>query len=128
MDNEKSHLSVFKQLVTLRSQLAFKWGCVQIVTANEQILAFLRKAFGFEVYLVAMNLSDSTTTANLLVNNEIAPRAYVALYIPGKADGKSKDAETVDLEAKYKVKSPVLTKSVTLKARDCLILRWPTSD
>jgi hypothetical protein len=128
-------LNVFKQVLKLREQVTFQCGTVKVLTANEQTLSFLRKAFGCDVYLIVMNLSDSLATVNLLVSNEIAPRAYVALYIPGRrettttSNGHHSDKdETTDLNIKYKLKSPVLTKSVTLKARDCLILTWPTSD
>lgn len=81
----------------------------------------MRRAFGCDVYLVCMNLSDTNASVNLLTSSEIAPRAYVAYYIPGSTieDG---------LDVKYKIKAPILTKSVALNAKDCLILTWPTSD
>lgn len=103
-----------------------------MVTVNDQVFSFLRKAFGCDVYVVCMNMSESNANVNLLVSNEIAPRAYVALYIPGtlytENNGCCGAVEDIDLDAKYKPKSPVLTKNVFLKPRDCLVLTWPTSD
>lgn len=120
-------LGVFKELVSLRQQVAFQWGSLKMVTVNDQVFSFLRKAIGFDVYLIAMNMSDSTATANLLVNSDIAPRAYVALYIPGNC-GANNDKVEVDLLSKYKPKAAIMTKNVLLKPHDCLILSWPTSD
>ncbi len=80
-----------------------------------------------------MNICDSITTTNLLLNSNIAPRGYVAYYAPGNS--KQNDALSFkllpngkNLDIDYKTKSPVLTKNVTLKPRDILILTWPSSD
>lgn len=122
----------------MRRHASFQYGSLKIHTVTTQIFSFLRKAFGADVFLVCINTSDSDVTVNLLTSNEVAPRAYVALYIPGsstvhtiktstlKDDEAAATAEALD--TKYKPKSPVLTKNVALKAHDCLILTWPTSD
>lgn len=124
-------MSIFRDLIDLRRHASFQYGAVKMVTVNDQVFSFLRKAFGCDVYLICMNMSDSNTNVNLLVSNEIAPRAYVAVYIPGTfyaENGCVGAVEDIDLEAKYKAKSAVLTKNVFLKAHDCLVLTWPTSD
>ncbi len=99
--------------------------------ANEQVFSFIRRAFGQPVFLVVMNMSDKNTNVNLLKSTDIAPRAYVKYYIPGKVSTTSAadtPADDVNLLEKYKVEAPVLTKNVFLKARDCLILYWRSSD
>lgn len=128
--HKRSTLGVFRDLAELRRQPSFQYGAVKTVIVNDQIFSFLRKAFGFDVYLICMNLSDVNTNVNLLVSNEIAPRAYVALYVPGilYTENNGNSVEDIDLDSKYKQKSPVLTKNVFLKPRDCLVLTWPTSD
>jgi len=126
-------LKIFKDLVELRKSPSFLYGKLSILLANEQVLAFVRKAFGSSVFLVAMNISDSMATANLLLNSNIAPRGYVAYYAPGNS--KQNDITSFkllpngkNLDIEYKIKSPVLTKNVILKPRDILILTWPSSD
>jgi glycosidase len=128
---DHSHLKVFRDLMELRKSPSFVYGKLSILLANEQVFAFVRKAFGSPVFLVAMNLSNSQTSVNLLLNSNIAPRGYVAYYARG-SQSTSGDFKLLpngkDLDAEYKVKSPVLTKSVLLKPRDTLILTWPSSD
>ena len=126
-------MKVFKELIELRKSPSFLYGKLSVLLANEQVFAFVRKAFGSPVFLVAMNFSNSTTTVNLLLNNNIAPRGYVAYYAPGNV--KQTDVTSFKLlpngnnpENEYKLKSPVLTKNVCLKPFDTLILTWPSSD
>lgn len=126
LDSKTSHLSVFKALIQLRQKPAFQYGSVKMHVMTEQIFSFVRKAFACDVYLVCMNMSERNANVSLLTSNEIAPRAYVAMYIPGGTTTDKNDE--IDLFVKYKPKEPVLTKNVFLKPRDCLILTWPTSD
>jgi hypothetical protein len=122
-------LKVFTELIKLRQLPSFQWGSFSKVVVNEQVFSFIRRAFGQSVFLVVMNMSDTNVNVNLLKSTEIAPRAYVKLYIPGgKASLASSTAEYVDLVEKYKVEAPVLTKNVFLKARDFLIVYWRSSD
>ena len=109
------------------------YGKLSILLANEQVLSFVRKAFGSPVFLVVMNFSDSIATANLLLNSNIAPRGYVAYYAPGNSNKHETTSfkhclNGKNLDIDYKIKSPVLTKSVFLKPHDILILTWPSSD
>ena len=117
-------MRIYAKLVELREQPSFQWGVYKEVVVNEKIFSFFRRAFGFPVFLVVMNMSDTNENVKLLTNTDIAPRAYVKLYIPGQVS-KSDD---IDLVEKYKVDSAVLTKNVFLKARDILVLTWKSSD
>ena len=145
LNQENSHLKVFKDLMELRKSPSFLYGKLSILLANEQVFAFVRKAFGSPVFLVAMNLSSSHASVNLLLNNNIAPRGYVAYYAPGKQmaanNNNSNNSTTAPnddasmmkpngntAEPDFKLKSPVLTKNVALKPFDTLILTWPSSD
>lgn len=122
-------MNVFRDLVKLRKSPSFQWGKLEVLLANDKVFAFVRRAFGFPVFLVAMNFSDSLTTVDLLLNNNIAPRAYVAYYMPGNiANHDTSNLNGFVDDCNYKLKSPVLTKSVTLKPRDGLVLTWPHSD
>ncbi len=115
----------------LRRLPSFQWGKLNILVANNHILSFTRRAYGFPVYLVVMNFSNKVQNVNLCINNNIAPRAYVLYYISGiynEPIGNEKILDEMNLLDKYKVKSPVLTKSVFLNGYDCLILTWPFSD
>lgn len=138
LNQENSHLKVFKDLIELRKSPSFLYGKLSVLLANEQVFAFVRKAFGSPVFLVAMNLSSSNASVNLLLNNNIAPRGYVAYYAAGKYMANNTAAAPADtsmmkpngnaVEPDYKLKSPVLTKNVSLKPFDTLILTWPSSD
>jgi alpha-glucosidase len=129
LGHKRSHLEIFKELVKLRKEPSFLWGKLQLLVVNDQIFSFTRSAFGFATFLVVMNFSDSETRVNLLVNNSIAPRAYVKKYISGNIElNNSTNSEKVDLVERYKVQSPVLTKNVILNPHDCLILTWPSTD
>jgi hypothetical protein len=92
----------------------------------------LRKAFGFPAFLVVMNMSDEDgINFHLQISNDVAPRAYVRYYIPGSDIRKSFESSSdnqINLIEKYKFNTPLLTKNVYLKSRDCLILTWPSSD
>ena len=102
-------------MIQLRQLPSFQWGKLSVLVADEQIFAFTRTSYDFPAYLVVMNISDRAATANLLINSDIAPRAYVVCYIAAK--------ET-HLAATYTSDAPVLTKQVALNARDCLVLTW----
>lgn len=121
LKDEKSHLKVFKDLANLRRSPSFQWGTYQTVVVNDKIFSFLRRAYGFPPFLVVMNLSNSSTQANLLINTDIAPRGYVVYYCKG-SNGQN------DYELDYKVKMPVLTKTVKLNPHDFLILTWAASE
>ena len=110
-------MSVFKDLVKLRAEPSFQWGKLELVLANDQVFAFVRRAYGFPVFLVAMNLSGSVTNVNLCLNNNIASCARVVYYIPGCVNGSD---DSVD----YKLDSAVLTDNVFLKPYDTLVLTW----
>ena len=125
---DNSHLKVFKDLMELRKSPSFLYGKLSILLANEQVFAFVRKAFGSPVFLVAMNLSNSNATANLQLNSGIAPRGYVAYYAPGRSEQTMFNLLPNVATPDYKPKSPVLTKSVLLKPHDTLVLTWPSSD
>jgi hypothetical protein len=130
LNKEGSHLKIFRDLVQLRQLPSFQWGTFSKVVVNEQVFSFIRRAFGHPVFLVVMNMSDKNTNVNLLKSSDIAPRAYVKYYIPGKVASEAAATVTddVNLAEKYKLDAPVLTKNVFLKARDCLILFWRSSD
>jgi hypothetical protein len=128
-------LSIFKDLARMRQLPSFAWGNLSLLVVNEQVFSFLRSAYDFPAFLVAMNISDKNALVNLQINNNIAPRAYVAYYIPGKLNFNKPDENIVDknnnlinLSEKYSLNSPVLTKSVYLKPYDCLILTWYSSN
>ena len=120
---ERSSLNVFKALVSLRKEPAFAWGKLEFVVVNDQVFSFLRDAYDFEPHLVVMNLSCTSTRVNLQKSNQISPKGYVRLYVPGEYR-KQSDANEVDLNDKYKSGAPILTKDVHLKAKDLLILKW----
>ena len=107
---------MFRDLVKLRGEPSFQWGKLELVLANDQAFAFVRRAHGFPVFLVAMNLSSSVANVNLCLNN-IASCARVVYYIPGCFNGSG---DSVD----YKLDSAVLTDDVLLKPYDTLVLTW----
>lgn len=112
-----SHLNVTTSLLKLRAQPAFQWGKLKIHVVNSQIFSFTRKAYDFPTYMLVMNISDTPAKVSLETGSEIAPRAYVSLYIPGRTS----NSRLVDT---YSLNAPVLTKSVALEPRDCLVLTW----
>lgn len=118
---ENSHLNIFKNLVDLRQLPSFQWGSYQPVVVNNEIFSFLRKAYGFPPFLVVINFSSSRTETNLAISSDIAPRAYVVFYVKG-----SKNKNNCELD--YKIKSPLLTKSIKLNARDIIILTWGSTE
>ena len=131
LKNDKSYLNIFKDLMKLKKLPSFQWGKLDLLVVNENIFSFTRRAFDHPVYLVVMNFIDCVQNVNLLVNNSIAPRAYVLYYISGsynEVNDNKKITDELNLIDKYQVKSPVLTKSVYLNSYDCLMLTWPFSD
>jgi oligo-1,6-glucosidase len=120
LNEMNSHLNVFIDLVKLRKHAStLQWGALNFVKVEEKILSFTRTAYDFPTYLIVMNFSEENINTNLLVGTDIAPRAYVALYIPGKSS---------DETHAYEKGEPVLTKNVSLKAYDCLILTWHSTN
>jgi hypothetical protein len=105
---------------------SFQWGKLKLLVVDEKIFSFTRSSYDYPTFLVVMNLSDKKTTTNLQINSDIAPRAYVTLYIPGKNNKLIKDTDS--LTTVYKINAPVLTKNVLLNPRDCLVLTWYSSN
>jgi len=121
LNDNNSHLNIFIDLVKLRKNTStLQWGALNFVKIEEKIFSFTRTAYDFPTFLIVMNFSEDNTNTNLLVSTDIAPRAYVALYIPGKSSNET--------ESTYKKGEPVLTKNVSLKAYDCLILTWHSTN
>lgn len=118
---DDSHLSIFKNLVNLRRSPSFQWGSYQPVVVNDEVFSFLRKAYGFPPFLVAMNFSGSLVQVNLAISNDIAPRAYVVYYIKGTKN-------QMDTQLDYEVKSPLLTKNLKLNPHDLIILTWAATE
>jgi hypothetical protein len=116
LSDSGSHLNVAIKLLKLRQQPSFQWGKLKVHVVNDQIFSFTRKAYDFPSYMVVMNLSDRPSRVVLETGSDIAPRAYVSCYIPG-LEGSS-------LLETYKLNAPVMTKNVSLEARDCLVLSW----
>jgi hypothetical protein len=113
---DTSTLNATITLLKLRRLPSFQWGKLTIHVVTEQIFSFLRRAYAFPAFLVVMNVSDATVSVALETNANIAPRAYVSAYMPGRARS--------ELAKVYAPNAPVLTRSVTLNGRDCLILTW----
>jgi hypothetical protein len=123
-----SHLKHFIDLIELRSRPSFQWGKRKLVLVNKNVFSFVRTSYIHPTFLVIMNLTDATVSENLMINNDIAPRAYVTYYMPGNIDSIEDDKNSIDLNEKYKLNEPVLTKKILLKPRDCLILTWFSVD
>jgi len=134
LEDSRSHLNIFRNLVELRKSLpVLQWGSLNMIKVDQQIISFTRSAYDFPTYLVVMNLSDKNVNANLLVSTDIAPRAYVVYYVPGRPKTQTK-AETIDKETMketemdlietYKKGAAILTKNVFLKSYDYLIVTW----
>ena len=138
LEDSRSHLNVFRNLVELRKTLpVLQWGTLNMLKVDEQIISFTRSSYDFPTYLVVMNLSNKNVNANLLVSTDIAPRAYVVYYVPGKpqqaAKTESHDKESnkeaeIDLIETYKKGAAVLTKNVFLKSYDYLIVTWHSTN
>ena len=75
--------------------------------------------------MVVVNLSDKSARVSLETGSDIAPRAYVSCYVPGNNNVDDDDKSGTELLKVYGLNAPVLTRSVSLDARDCLILTWP---
>ena len=128
LNDSSSHLNIFRDLVELRRILpVLQWGTLNMLKVDEQIISFTRTAYDFPTYLVLMNLSDENVNANLLVNTDIAPRAYVVYYVPGKRLTNEKTNEE-DLTQTYRKGAAVLTKNVFLKSYDYLVVTWYSSN
>lgn len=112
-----SCLSTTMTLLNLRQLPSFQWGKLSVHVVTDQVFSFLRRAYDFPAFLIVMNISDDESTVALETNANIAPRAYVTAYIPG-------NKKNSELSKLYTQNAPVLTKKVTLNARDCLILTW----
>ena len=120
------------ELMELRKRPSFQWGQLSLLVVNDQVFSFIRNAYDFPTFLVVINMSDKNTNVNLLINSDVAPRAYVTYYIPGNNSAFNENGifnsnstyKDVDLNETYKKGAPVLTKNVFLKAHDCLILTW----
>ena len=111
-----SHLNMAIKLLKLRQQPSFQWGKLKVHVVNDQVFSFTRKAYDFPTYMVVMNISDRPARVVLETGSDIAPRAYVSCYIPGLEESSLLEA--------YKLNAPVMTKNVSLEARDCLVLTW----
>lgn len=105
-----------------------------MLLVDENIFSFMRKAYGFNGYLVIMNISDSIQEFNIYKKgNEskqvIDPIAYVAYYITSNKNRTIKDRNGLnEIKLNYKHKEAVSTKNIRLNARDCLILTCTNSD
>lgn len=121
LNDSGSHLNTTMTLLKLRTLPSFQWGKLKIHVVTDQVFSFTRRAFDFPSYLVVMNISDITVKVKLETTSEIAPRAYVSSYMPGLTREALKDNY---LSKVYTPNASVLTKLVTLDARDTLILTW----
>lgn len=108
-------IRLYRDLAMLRHEPSFAWGALNINTAATDVVSFVREAPGFDGYLVAANVADSSTgSTNFRALHNIPKNGTVEYFYSNN-----------ELSAKeFEVKLSVVTEKIILKPGELLVLRF----
>jgi hypothetical protein len=115
LEDPTSPLRVFSELAKIRQLPSFLWGTFEYAIVDEHVFSFIRNAFDNPSFLVAMNLSNEDVTINFQSTRLLPSKVKVVYYFDNKSNGNEKT---------YQIDKDILTKSVFLPAKSCLIVTW----
>ncbi len=119
-----STLRIYMDLVKLRKNDSFLWGSFCYAVVDEHIFSFIRNAFDYSTFLVAMNLSDEDVSVNFFTTKLVPYTVNVAYYFDNDTN-TSLDANSKPHKLPaYTLNQQMHTKNVILKAKSCIILTW----
>lgn len=110
----KSHLNVFKSLMTLRDSDTFLYGDWKTIAVNDQVFVILRDLKSSDAYLTVVNFGSTVQTLNL--NNFVDDLPKVLYY------------SVVSGESTHEVGTTVQTSAVTLQSYEAFVLQAKRSE
>lgn len=112
--DSKSHLNIFKALMTLRGQDTFLYGDLRTIAISAEVFAIVRDLKSSDMYITLVNLADSVQTIDL--------GAYV------KGLSKTLYYTIVSRSSQHTAGDTVQSKSIVLQSNESFVLevRRPT--
>lgn len=107
-NDTKSHLSVFKALMSLRESDTFLYGDWQTVALNDQVLAIVRDLKMSDAYVTLVNLGNSVHTLDVSSLIKHAPKTLFYAVVSGSSV--------------HKIGTTVATRNIVLQAYESFIL------
>ncbi len=114
-------------LVKLRKNDSFLWGSFRYVIVDEHIFSFIRNAFDYSTFLVAMNLSDEDVSVNFFTTKLVPYTVNVAYYFDNHTSTSFDKSLESHKTPMYTLNQQMNTKNVILKAKSCIILTWKST-
>lgn len=108
-------IRLYRDLAMLRHEPSFAWGAININTESANVISFVREAPGFDGYLVAANVADSSTgSINFRALHDI-PKNGTVSYFYTNSEFSAKE---------FVVGLHIVTEKIILKPGELLVLRF----